>query len=176
MVKFNQKEIKNDEIYLLWQEWTQQLLTSNYYSVLYYNSEVWHKPSLHTSFKRQLLSASAAALKIMEQSQDNQIAFEQLHLLNARATPIKLMTYKLSLQLYKSYNDNQHNEIWISLNFQQMFNNRTDTILIADESKNRIGKNIIINRLSVLNGKVKLDWMNLSYNAYKLKCKNFFLS
>ena len=97
-------------------------------------------------------------------------------LMNARATPIKLMTYKLSLQLYKSYNDNQQNETWLSLNFQQMFNNRTDIILIADESKNRIGKNIFINRLNILNGKVKLDWMNLSYDAYKLKCKNLFLS
>ena len=153
-----------------------QLLTSNYYSVLYYNSEVWHMPSLHTSLKRQLLSASAAALKIMGHRQDIQISHEQLHLMNARATPIKLMTYKLSLQLYKSYNDNQQNETWLSLNFQQMFNNRTDTILIADESKNRIGKNIIINRLTILNGKVKLDWMNLSYDAYKLKCKNLFLS
>ena len=65
----------------------------------------------------------------------------------------------------------------VNLNFQQMFNNRTDTILIADESKNRIGKNIIMNRLSVLNGKLKLDWMNLSYtNAYKLECKIFFPS
>ncbi len=153
-----------------------QLLTSNYYSVLYYNSEVWHMPSLHTSLKRQLLSASAAALKIMGHRQDIQISHEQLHLMNARATPIKLMTYKLSLQLYKSYNDNQQNETWLRLNFQQMFNNRTDTILIADESKNRIGKNIIINRLTILNGKVKLDWMNLSYDAYKLKCKNLFLS
>ena len=77
-----------------------QLLTSNYYSVLYYNSEVWHMPSRHTSLKRQLLFASAAAIKIMGQSQDIQLAFEQLHLPNAKATPIKLMTYKLSLQLY----------------------------------------------------------------------------
>ena len=128
------------------------------------------------ALKKQLLSASAPALKITRQSQDIQISFEQLHLLNTRATPIKLMTYKLSLQLFKSYNDNEHNETWLSLNFQQMFNNRTDTILIGCESKNRIGKNIIINRLSVLIGKVKLDWMNLSYDAYKLKCKNLFLS
>ena len=56
-----------------------QLLTSNYYSVLYYNRGVWHMPSLHTSLKRQLLSASAAALKIMGQSQDIQISFERLH-------------------------------------------------------------------------------------------------
>ena len=37
--------------------------------------------------------------------------------------------------------------------FQQMFNNQADTISIANESKNRIGKNIIKNIQSVLNGK-----------------------
>ena len=34
-----------------------QLLTSYFNSVLYYNSEVWHLPSLHSSLKKQLLSA-----------------------------------------------------------------------------------------------------------------------
>ena len=112
------------------------------------------------TLKRQLLSASAAALKIMEQLHNIQISFEQLHILNARAPLIKLMTYKLSLQLYKSYNDNQQNETWLSLNFQQMFNNRTGIISIADELSNRIGNNIILNRLNVINGKVKLNWIN----------------
>ena len=30
-----------------------QLLTSNFYSILYYNSEVWHLPSLHVNLKKK---------------------------------------------------------------------------------------------------------------------------
>ena len=50
---FNSKEILN-------------LLTSNYYSILYYNSEIWHLPSLSPETKQMLLSASANALKISQ--------------------------------------------------------------------------------------------------------------
>ena len=41
-----------------------QLLTSNFYSVLFYNSEIWNIPYLKTDLKRRLLSATANALKI----------------------------------------------------------------------------------------------------------------
>ena len=41
-----------------------QILTSNVYSVLYYNSEVWHLPSLNKCLKHKLLSFSANAIKL----------------------------------------------------------------------------------------------------------------
>ena len=41
-----------------------QLVTSNFYSILFYNSEVWHLPSLKNTLKQSLLSASAKALKL----------------------------------------------------------------------------------------------------------------
>ena len=48
-----------------------QLLTSNYFSILYYNSEVWHLPSLHVNLKQYLLAASSAALKLCENKAEN---------------------------------------------------------------------------------------------------------
>ena len=39
------------------------LVTSNFYSILYYNSEIWHLPSLKFSLKQKLLSVSSKALK-----------------------------------------------------------------------------------------------------------------
>ena len=41
-----------------------QLVTSNFFSVLYYNSEVWHHKTLNQSMKSKLLSTSAKALKL----------------------------------------------------------------------------------------------------------------
>ena len=40
------------------------LVTSRFYSILYYNSEVWHLPSLKNTLKESLLSASAKTLKL----------------------------------------------------------------------------------------------------------------
>ena len=35
------------------------LVTSNFYSILYYNSEIWHLPTLKTTLKQSLLRTSA---------------------------------------------------------------------------------------------------------------------
>jgi hypothetical protein len=126
-------------------------LTSNYYSIFYNNSEVWHIPSLHTSQKSPLLSASAADSR----SSDVLRPTPSYH---GRATTVKLMGYKLSLQLCENFNDSQQNETWLHLNFQLMFNSRCDTISIADDSsRNKVGRNRMINRMNVSSGKIKYD-------------------
>ena len=52
------------------------LLTSNIYSILYYNSEIWHLPSLKPTLKQKLLSASARALKVYNTLVDSPPASE----------------------------------------------------------------------------------------------------
>ena len=42
------------------------LITTNFFSILYYNSEVWHLPTLNPEIKQHLLSASANALKLVQ--------------------------------------------------------------------------------------------------------------
>ncbi len=41
-----------------------QLLNSNFYSKLYYVSEIWHLPTLNSNCKKLLLSATANSLKL----------------------------------------------------------------------------------------------------------------
>ena len=63
------------------------LLTSYFYSKLYYGSEVWQIPRLNRNCKKQLLSASANALKLCEQFYDPDVSFIELHRKNNRAMP-----------------------------------------------------------------------------------------
>ena len=153
-----------------------QLLTSNFYSILYYNSEVWHIPTIHSKLKQPLLAASLIGLRLLGSRGDIRISYERLHNYNGRATPADMMKYKHSLQLYKNFNDNSQNETWLKLNFQQNYNQRNEFVMITDTSMNRIGKNLMINRLNVINDKIKYDWLNLSFESYKLKCKENFLT
>ena len=81
-----------------------QLLTSNFYSILYYNCEIWLMQSLSPTLKRHLLSASANALKLLNNVSDLRISHEQIHNLHKRALPMDMMKYRLSIQLYKTYN------------------------------------------------------------------------
>ena len=154
---------------------TLQLITSNYYSVLYYNSEIWHLPSLSNITKKQLLSASAQPLKMCTHSYDQSISFITLHTLNNRATPDKMIKYKTSLLLHKIVNNNEMSLEWQQLFFNQNFNQRNNRANFRDLSKYRIGKNLITNRLNILNNKIPYDWFNESIQSFKIKCKALFL-
>ena len=151
------------------------LLTANFYSTLYYNCEVWLIPTLSPILKQQLLSASANGLRILGGMNDERISFEQLHRLHKRATPTNMMKHRMSIQLYKIYNGTMDGEDWMDLNLQQNFNLRINTVQIFDKSRLRIGRNIMMNRLPVLNNEIPFDWLNLSLNSFKMKTKTKFM-
>ena len=83
--------------------------------------------------------------------------------------------YKLSIQLHKIYNGKEMDNDWLDMNSQQNFNSRSKLFQINDYSNIRIGKNIIANRMTILNNLINLDWLNLSLIAFKLKVKDLFL-
>ena len=68
-----------------------QLLTSNFYSKLYYGSEIWHLPTLNSNCKKLLLSASANALKLCNAIHDPNISYVDLHKLHKQALPKKFV-------------------------------------------------------------------------------------
>ena len=99
-----------------------------------------------------------------------------LHNLEKRATPMNFAKYRLAIQLYKIYNDLSSTEDWSDMNFQQNFNARQDTCHITNTANTKVGRNIICNRLTVLNNQIKLNWLNLSMTAFKLQAKRIFLT
>ena len=68
-----------------------QLITSNVYPILYYNSEIWHLPSLKNNLKQKLLSVSARAIKISMFYPDPMISFSKIHKMNDRAPPDSIL-------------------------------------------------------------------------------------
>jgi hypothetical protein len=80
------------------------LLTSNYYSILYYTSEIWLIYSLSVSNKKLLLSTSSKALKVAYNYRFQFISHVALHKMAGRATLSMLTNYKLALMLYNIYN------------------------------------------------------------------------
>ena len=153
-----------------------QLLTSNFFSILYYNCEIWLMPSLSPALKQHLLAASAWALKLLGNRNDLMISYDDLHKFHKRATPTNVMKYRLSIQLFKIMNGENQNDDWVDLNFQQNFNARVDFIQIFDTSRLKIGKNIIMNIMSILSRLIKFDWLNLSLNSFKIKMKQLFMT
>jgi hypothetical protein len=151
------------------------LITSNFYSILYYNSEVWHLPTLNPVSKNHLLAASANALKLCTPNYDRTMSFETLHVLNGRANPTNLMKYKHAILLYKIYNRGEPPKDWLALNFNQVLPRRQTYFAAIKDQNFKIGSNILSNRLTTLNHKIPLQWLNLSIDTFKVKCKTLFL-
>ena len=89
------------------------LVTSNFYSILYYNSEIWQINTLKSNLKQNLLSASAKALRVCLKLYYNCISFNELHNLCKRASPEQFMFYKMALCLFKLYNRDRFKPHWI---------------------------------------------------------------
>ena len=151
------------------------IITSNYYSILYYNSEIWHLPSLTQNTKNTLMSASAAPLKLCTSLYDQSMSFLTLHSITKRATPPQMMKYKLALQLHNLYSNENMNDDRLRLFFNQNFNGRNRKANFRDTSNNKIDKNLIANRLPILNNQIEYEWLNLSKENFKLKYKELFL-
>jgi hypothetical protein len=145
-----------------------QISTSNDFSVLYYNSEVWHLRNLHHDVKTQLMSASANAICVPLHFPDPYISFAELHRMTKRDTPEMIRSYKLCLLFYRIFNDRTPENKWINLILNQMVMPRQENFKILKTNRLYIGMNIPNNRFH--------DWLNKSIQSYKISCKNKFLS
>ncbi len=103
------------------------LLTSNFYSKLYYGSEIWHLPTLYSHCKKLLLSASVNALKLCNAIHNPNISYVDLHKLNKRALPNNFCIYRLCLLLFKVFNNRMSERDWLDLNYQ-MINTSRNTL------------------------------------------------
>ena len=152
------------------------LLTSNFYSVLFYNSEVWYIKSLKEPLKHLMFTASARALRVAMHYPKQQLSYLNLHKLTNRATPEMFSTYKLALTLYKLYNSNTHCLEWIHLNIEHVSTSRQTSFIVKRNNTNVTGSNALTARLFDLNGQIPLTWLNNSFQQFKIKCKSKFLS
>ena len=152
-----------------------QIITSNIYSILYYNSEIWNIPTLHSETKIKLMSMSANALKLCTPSYHDRMSYVDLHYINKRATPAQMCVYKHSLVLYKLLDTRTPIMDWIDLNFQQSFNGRETFFKFFSTNNYRVGSNNICNRMSILNGKLPLSSVEKSFESFKIFCKQTIL-
>ena len=167
-IKIVRKYFNTDEL--------KTMLTSMYFSKLYYADEIWHIPGLSRQLKKNLKFASANALKICVPNLTVFHTHTQIHNLAGRALPEQMCNYRNALSVYKLFNNQSPDNEFMNLNFQLNDNQRSTKISFHRMQSYDVGKNILINRLSELNNKIEKSWLNLSWNSYKVKCKELFLT
>ena len=82
---------------------------------------------------------------------------------------------KHAIELHKLYNIQQPPLDWVALNFDQTLSRWQTHFTISSIGNYKIGNNILSNRLSILNNKIELAWLNQSLSAFKIKCKKLLL-
>ena len=152
-----------------------QLVTSNFFSVLYYNSEIWHLPSLKSNLKSKLLSSSAKALKTCIKYSTRDMSFVRIHEMCDRATPDQFLLYKHANLLYSLYNSENYTLEWVNLNFNQILTSRQTKFIALCNNKRKVGLNALANRLFIINNRIPIKWLNLSFGTFKVHCKKEFL-
>ena len=125
-------------------------------------------PSLKYSLKQKLLSASAKALNVCTRFADNGTSFPNLHKMCNRANPNEMMTHKIALALFKSYNKDFNCVEFVHLNCNQIITGRQTKFKTHKQHNTRVGLNSLANR-------IPLSWLNLSIDSYKIHCKKLFL-
>ena len=70
------------------------------------------------------------------------------------------LQYKTSILLHKIINDMDMSFEWQQLFSNQNLNQRNSLANFRDLSYYRIGKNLITNRLTIMNNKIPYDWFN----------------
>ena len=124
----------------------------------------------------KLVSISARAITSCMYYRDNMISYRNIHKMNNRALPEAIMLYKYAIQLFKLYNTNEFTFDWTVLNFNQIFRSRQTTSMAFKSNNTKEGLNLLANRLSTINGKIPLNWLNQSFTTFKTKYKRLFLT
>ena len=150
------------------------LLTSNYYSSLYYNSEIWLSIHLKHELKQSLLSASANAIRSCIPLKNRFISFEAIHKECNQFTPTQVGYYKLSILLHKLYNSNIHSTDWRDLANLIIITGRQSKFKCFKTNIYKIGMNILINRFHALNNLIELNDLDSTLPCFKRKMKILF--
>ena len=110
-------------------------------------------------------------LEIITRDYNYLMSYFSLHYLNKRALIIQITNYKHALILNKIYNSNCMCNGLITFFLNQQLSTRQKSITYINNSKFKIGNNLIANRLTILDGKIKLEWLNRPYHSYTIICK-----
>ena len=153
------------------------LLDSHFYSVLYYNSNIWLTPSLSPDMKQNLLLISATALRSCLMNKGFDISFENLHNTSKKCTPIQLSLYQLSISLHNRLNFDETDPCFETLTVldQIICTRRQINFQIFRINKLKIGINTTANKLSNLNNMIALENLNLNKAQFKRFAKSQFL-
>ncbi len=152
-----------------------QLVTTQYFPVIFYSSPLWTNCLDWASLKRLNSAhyrAIRAALRIRDVRSKSRKVLDEL---SSRATPSQWLNYSLASTVIRLYTFSDTN-IAATLRDSSYINDRLPLrAKFFDRSKYKIGRQSLQNRIGQLFAKISFDWLNpLSCDALRINLKKEF--
>ena len=147
------------------------IVTSLFYSQLYYAAEIWLLPNLSFVLKKKILSISTAALRVVSNDRYKIFDSNELHIMFKRFTPCQWRIYCNLLCLYRVINFKIPEQIWLELQINALPLSRANKTLFPPKNKIKSGLNSFTNRLSYTSTLILNENLNLPYASFKILAK-----
>jgi hypothetical protein len=141
------------------------------YRSLYYASKVWLTPSLNAKLKSKLFSSSGKILSTIEVN-----SYKNLHKKYTRATPEMWLKYELAISIYDLNVSKLLLSDWQLLQINTLQNRRSFKLHFSTTKKLTCGLNILPNQFETITNRIDTNWLTLTKETYKQKCKNEFIT
>jgi Reverse transcriptase (RNA-dependent DNA polymerase) len=157
------------------QERMMELATAFVYSKLYYGAVVWLNEAMAKPYWKRILAVSAHTIKNALGLYEWNLSYKDLHELAGRAMPKQMSDYQKCLALYNILRDGNPPAIASEINDKISIHKRTDRFHIPDDSKTKLGRNSLANRLGEVCGQLQVEDFELEKVPFKMKMKRKFL-
>lgn len=150
-----------------------QVVTSFYYSSLYYGLEVWYHRHLSFHLKQKVRSAHYRALRVIHGSKTR----SELDAIGLRATPDELSDYSIGKLLAKMLITSEPARLKReTLQNAYSLRRQPERLFFFDGSKRKIGRQCIKNRLNCISKQMKFNWLSASVGSLRSSLKKCFFS
>jgi hypothetical protein len=151
------------------------LINAFFYSKLYYCAPVWLHQMSNSKWIQKLKNISSQALRLVCGDDYAFFSFDELHCMFNRATPLQWSMYQHAVALFRIYNFNKPEGLWLELCDKINIAERTSRITINSNNKRRVGLNKFCNRLTHVTNIIRVNDLNLSQDGFKVKFKKEFI-
>ncbi len=147
-------------------------VTAYYFSVLYYGLEVWFHRNLSFKLKQRLRSAHYRALRLVFGKEKSRT---ELDVMSKRATPDEMADYSLAKMVSKMCISGQPQRL-LSETMSNSYSvlRSPGRMFFYDNSKLKIGRQCLKNRLSCVTKQMKFNWLECEVKSLRPKLKKCF--
>ena len=150
-----------------------QIVTSFYFSTLYYGIEVWYHRGLSFHLKQKIRSAHYRAMRLIY----GDLGRDQLDVVGQRATPDELSNYALGKFLAKMMITTTPSRLFqLTLENSYTVERQPGRLFFYDTSRLKIGRQIIKNRVSCISKQMKFKWLDSNLSALRPCLKKCFFN